>query len=45
MCAFQLVTIDLLALSGVLYLLAFTNALAPKQSIAFALVAIYLLWG
>ena len=45
MCAFQLVTIDLLALSVALYLLAFTNALAPKQSIAFALAAIYFLWG
>lgn len=45
MCAFQLVTVDLLALSGVLYLLAFTNTLAPKQAIAFALAAIYFLWG
>jgi hypothetical protein len=45
MCAFQLVSIDLLALSGVLYLLAFTNTLAPKQSIAFGLAAIYFLWG
>lgn len=45
MCAFQLVTIDLLALSVVLYLLAFTNALAPKQSIAFAVAAVYFLWG
>jgi hypothetical protein len=45
MCAFQLVTIDLLALSAVLYLLAFTNVLAPKQSIAFAVAAVYFLWG
>jgi hypothetical protein len=45
MCAFQLVTIDLLALLGVLYLLAFTNVLAPKQSIAFAVAAVYFLWG
>ncbi len=45
MCAFQLVTIDLLVLSGVLYLLAFTNALAPRQLIAFAVAAIYFLWG
>ena len=45
MCAFQLVTVDLLALSGVLFLLAFTNTLAPQQAIAFALSAIYFLWG
>jgi hypothetical protein len=45
MCAFQLVTIDLLALSGVLYLLAFTNVLAPRQPIAFAVAALYFLWG
>ena len=45
MCAFQLVTVDLLALSGALYLLAFTSVLAPKQSIAFAVAALYFLWG
>jgi hypothetical protein len=45
MCAFQLVTIDLLALSGVLYLIGFTDVLAPKQLIAFGLAAIYFLWG
>lgn len=45
MCAFQLVTVDLLALSGVLYLLAFTDVLAPKQAIAFAVSALYGLWG
>ena len=45
MCAFQLVTVDLLALSVVLYLLAFTNLLAPKQAVAFAVSAIYGFWG
>ena len=45
MCAFQLVSVDLLALSGILYLLAFTDTLSPKQPIAFALAAVYFLWG
>lgn len=45
MCAFQLISIDLLALAGVLYLLAFTELLAPRQSIGFALAALFFLWG
>ena len=45
MCAFQLVTVDLLALSGVLFLLAFTDVLAQKQFIGFALAGFYFLWG
>ena len=45
MCAFQLISVDLLVLAGVLYLLAFTDTLSPKQPIALALAAIYFLWG
>jgi len=45
MCAFQLVTIDLLALSVLLFVLAFTDLLGSKQVIAFCLVAFYFLWG
>lgn len=45
MCAFQLVTVDLLALSGILFLLAFTDVLAQKQLIGFALAGLYFLWG
>jgi hypothetical protein len=45
MCAFQLVSVDLLALSFALYLLAFTNVLSPAQPIALGLAAVYLLWG
>ena len=43
--AFQLVTVDLLALTAVLYLLAFTDALAPARAIAFAVSGIYFAWG
>jgi len=45
MCAFQLVSVDILAVIGVLYLLAFTDALAPRQMIGFALAGFFLLWG
>ncbi|MFM8901527.1 MAG: hypothetical protein ACKOF9_16515 [Burkholderiales bacterium] len=45
MCAFQLVSIDLLALAGILYLLGFTDLLAPKALIGFALAGWYFLWG
>lgn len=45
MCAFQLVSVDLLALAGVLYLLAFTDLLAPRQSIGFAVAGLFFLWG
>ena len=45
MCAFQLVSVDLLALAGVLYLLAFTELLAPRQAIGFALAGLFFLWG
>lgn len=45
MCAFQLVTIDLLVLSGLLFTLAFTETFAQKQIIGFGLSAFYFLWG
>lgn len=45
MCAFQLVSVDLLAVTGVLYLLAFTDLLAPRQAIGFALAGLFFLWG
>ena len=45
MCAFQLVTIDLLVLSALLFVLAFTDILVQKQLIAFVLSAFYFLWG
>jgi heme/copper-type cytochrome/quinol oxidase subunit 4 len=45
MCAFQLVSVDLLALSIALYLLAFKNVLSPAQPIAWSLAIVYLFWG
>jgi hypothetical protein len=45
MCAFQLVSVDLLALSFTLYLLAFTDVLSPAKPIAWGLAVVYLLWG
>ena len=45
MCAFQLVTVDLLALSALLFFLAFTEVFVQKQLIGFALAAFYFLWG
>ena len=45
MCAFQLVTIDLLALSALLFFLAFTDGFVHKQLIGFALAGFYFLWG
>ena len=45
MCAFQLVTIDLLVLSTLLFLLAFTDIFLQKQLMGFALAAFYFLWG
>jgi hypothetical protein len=44
-CAFQMVTVDLLALSALLFLLAFTNVIHQKQAVGFALSAFYFLWG
>lgn len=45
MCAFQLVTVDLIALSVVLYLIAFTDVLMQKQLIGFSIAALYFFWG
>ena len=45
MCAFQLVSVDILVVVGVLYLLAFTDALAPRQMIGFALAGWFVFWG
>lgn len=45
MCAFQLVTVDLLVLSTLLFILAFTDIFIQKQLIGFSLAAFYFLWG
>lgn len=45
MCAFQLVTVDLLGLSALLFFLAFTDGFVHKQPIGFSLAAFYFLWG
>lgn len=45
LCAFQLVSVDLLVLCVVLYLLAFTSVLQPAREIGFAVAGIYFLWG
>jgi len=41
MCAFQLVSVDLLVLAGVLYLLAFTEWLSLRQEIGFAMAGLF----
>ncbi len=45
MCAFQLVSVDLIAVAGVLYLLAFSDYHAAKQTIGFAVAGLFFLWG
>ena len=45
MCAFQLVSVDLLAVAVVLYLLAFTQYLSPTQGIALGMAVLFALWG
>ena len=45
MCAFQLVSVDLLVLSALLLVLAFTDFFIQKQLIGFGLAAFYFLWG
>ena len=45
MCAFQLVTVDLLVLSALLFILAFSDVLTQKKLIGFGLAAFYFLWG
>lgn len=44
-CVFQMVSIDLFVMAGLLFLLAFTDILGPKKMISFALSALYLVWG
>ena len=44
-CAFQLVTVDLLVLSTLLFVLVFTDIIEPKKWVALALAAFYALWG
>lgn len=44
-CAFQMVTVDLLVLSALLFLLAFTDIIGQKQLVGFSLSAFYFLWG
>jgi len=45
MCAFQLVSVDLVAVAVVLYLLAFTALLQPASQIAFGMAVFFLSWG
>ena len=45
MCAFQLVTVDLLALSALLFLIAFTDVFVQKQLMGFALAAFFFFMG
>jgi hypothetical protein len=45
MCAFQLVTVDLLALTTVLFVLAFTEIIVQKKLVTSALAVFYFLWG
>jgi hypothetical protein len=45
MCAFQLVTVDLLVLSVLLFALGATDYINPERQVALALVVFYVLWG
>jgi hypothetical protein len=45
MCAFQMITVDLLVLSILLFLIATTNFIGFKKEIAFALSIFYFIWG
>ena len=45
MCAFQLVSVDLIAVAVVLYFLAFTSVLIPAGSIAVGVSLLFLFWG
>jgi len=44
-CAFQMLGIDLLLMAIVLYLLAATDVIAHKQTIALVCSGVFLLWG
>lgn len=45
MCAFQMLSVDLMLMSIVLYLLAFTSVLTPARTFALAVVAVYFCWA
>lgn len=45
MCAFQMLSIDLLLLSIVLYLLAATDLILQRKEIALVCAIVFLLWG
>jgi len=45
MCAFQLVSVDLIAVAVVLYLLAFTSYFQPAAQIAVAMAIFFAAWG
>lgn len=44
-CVFQMVSVDLLVLSGLLFFMAFTDILGSEKIIGFALGTFYLTWG
>lgn len=44
-CAFQMLSVDLLLVSILLYLLAFTDLLSPARTFGFALSALYFFWA
>ena len=45
MGAFQMVTVDLLLLSVVLFVIALTNLIAFEKPLTFVLSGLFLLWG
>ncbi|WKN41558.1 hypothetical protein [Tunicatimonas pelagia] len=45
MCAFQMVTIDLLLLSVVLFLIALTDLISFEKTLTLSLSLLFLLWG
>jgi hypothetical protein len=44
-CAFQMVAIDLCALTALLFLLAFTQFITPGKPVALCLAVFYAAWG
>jgi hypothetical protein len=45
MCAFQMISVDLLVLSILIFVMALTDIIPSEQPIILALSAFYLLWG
>ncbi|MBU1238026.1 MAG: hypothetical protein KJ634_14040 [Gammaproteobacteria bacterium] len=45
LCAFQLVTVDLLALTALSFLLAFTDLIPQQRPVALVLAGFFALWG